>query len=132
MAAQNHHNGWSDRLPVVQMRFARPTNDLERITQFYCEGLGLAEVGRFEDHQGYSGVMLGLPDRGYHLEFTQKDGESLDDIPHSDDLIVFYIPDRQAIGRLVLKLTAMGYHPVPPDNPYWQNKSVGSICVSRS
>lgn len=55
-------------MKVVQFRVARPTNNLAEIVKFYHEGLGLEILGRFEDHSGYDGVMLGLPDKIHHLE----------------------------------------------------------------
>ncbi|NJL95212.1 MAG: VOC family protein [Anaerolineae bacterium] len=115
---------WPERLPVVQVRLARPTRNLSAIRRFYCVGLGLPELGGFQSHGGYSGVIIGLPGMGYHLEFTEKEADAPLPPPHTDDLLVLYIPNREAIGRLVVKLGAMGYRPVPPDNPYWQNKSV--------
>lgn len=51
---------WSNNLPVVQFRIARPTDQLEKIVEFYRDGLGLKVVGSFDRHDGYDGVMLGL------------------------------------------------------------------------
>jgi len=71
---------WPEHLPVVQVRVARPTRRLQELIKFYCEGLGLEVVGSFTAHAGYSGVMLGLPGREYHLEFTEHE-ESVADYP---------------------------------------------------
>jgi catechol 2,3-dioxygenase-like lactoylglutathione lyase family enzyme len=111
---------WSESLPVVQVRVARPTARLAEIVKFYRDGLGLEVIGSFEGHAGYSGVMLGLPGREYHLEFTAHDEESACPAPTRDNLLVFYIPDRQAIDRLAERLGRMGHLPVAPENPYWQ------------
>lgn len=62
---------WPDNLPVAQVRIARPTDRLPEVERFYCEGIGLRKLGSFENHQGYHGVMIGLPGIPYHLEFTQ-------------------------------------------------------------
>lgn len=115
---------WPKRLPIVQVRIARHTNQLDKVVAFYRDGLGLQEIASFENHEGYSGKMLGLPDHEYHLEFTQHEDKHELPPPHADTLLVFYIPDPQAIGRLVVKLGAMGYYPVAPQNPYWEDKSV--------
>lgn len=115
---------WPKFLPAVQVRFARHTNQLEKVVAFYRDGLGLPEIASFQNHAGYSGVMLGLPDSDYHLEFTQHEDPHDLPKPNPDQLLVFYIPDPQAIGRLVVKLGAMGYYPVAPQNPYWSDKSV--------
>ena len=40
------------------------------VVEFYKDGVGLVELGRFDGHSGYDGVMLGLPGSDYHLEFT--------------------------------------------------------------
>jgi hypothetical protein len=42
----------------IQIRFARPTDQLEAVAEFYKQGLGLPELARFEGHVGYDGVML--------------------------------------------------------------------------
>lgn len=115
---------WPDQLPVVQVRIARPTRNLEKILQFYRDGLGLSVIESFEDHAGYSGVMIGLPGFDYHLEFTAHANHKDLERPHEDDLLVLYMPNREAIGRLVVRLGAMGYRPAAPLNPYWENKSV--------
>ena len=44
--------------------------------------------------------------------------------PPFDNLLVLYIPDRQARDAVVLHLQAMGHMPVPPRNPYWAEQSV--------
>ncbi|MCA9890680.1 MAG: VOC family protein, partial [Anaerolineae bacterium] len=56
---------------AARVRVARPTDQLEKVVAFYRDGLGLSVIGHFEDHAGYDGVMLGMPDANYHLEFTQ-------------------------------------------------------------
>jgi catechol 2,3-dioxygenase-like lactoylglutathione lyase family enzyme len=105
----------------VQVRVARPTDRLEEVVRFYSEGLGLKQIGSFEGHAGYSGVMIGLPGHEYHLEFTQHDQGSPCPAPTRDNLLVFYIPDREAVNRLIERLARMGHTPVEPENPYWKN-----------
>ena len=58
-------------MKAVQFRMARPTNQLSEVVNFYQRGLGLKVLGQFQNHDGYDGVMLGLPDKDHHLEFTQ-------------------------------------------------------------
>ena len=57
---------WPEDLPVRYVRIARPTGQLDEVVRFYCEGLGLPELGRFAGHAGYRGVLLGLPGMRYH------------------------------------------------------------------
>ena len=111
-------------MQAVQIRVARPTDKLEEIARFYCEGLGLKKIGSFENHAGYSGVMIGLPVHQYHLEFTRHEKGSPCPAPTRDNLLVFYIPDKNSIEKILAQLAAIGYGPVPPENPYWQEKGI--------
>ena len=111
-------------ISVVQVRIARPTDRLEEVVRFYRDGLGLPELYRFEDHDGYDGVMLGLPGRPYHLEFTHHRQGSPCPAPSLDNLLVLYIPELDQLQALQRRLTALGYSPVAPENPYWLDKSV--------
>ncbi|MEO5951284.1 MAG: VOC family protein [Chloroflexia bacterium] len=115
---------WPSHLPAVQFRVARPTDKLAEVVRFYHDGLGLEIIGSFEEHSGYSGVMLGLPGHNYHLEFTQHSEGGAGHAPTRDNLLVFYIPNAEVIAALVGRLGAMGYMPVPPENPYWQAAGV--------
>ncbi len=113
---------WNNELQVVQVRIARPTDQLDKVKEFYMEGLGLEVVGHFENHQGYDGLMIGLPVKDYHLEFTQFVEGSPCPEPTHDNLLVFYIPDEKQIEVLITCLTGMGYPEVEPENPYWLEK----------
>jgi catechol 2,3-dioxygenase-like lactoylglutathione lyase family enzyme len=117
---------WPDGMPVVQVRIARPTDKLDAVVRFYREGVGLPVVDRFggEGHAGYDGVMLGLPGRSYHLEFTSHEHGSPCPAPTKDNLLVLYLPDRAAIDRIADRLAAMGYPEVEPENPYWAGRGV--------
>ena len=116
---------WPEDLPVAQVRVARPTARLKEVISFYRDGLGLKEIGSFTEHAGYSGVMLGLPGHSYHLEFTEHEEQVTPcDAPSKDNLLVFYLPDADAINRLAARLKAMGHEPVPPENPYWKEKGL--------
>lgn len=110
-------------LQVAQVRIARPTDRLRDVVRFYHEGLGLPIVGAFADHEGYDGYMLGLPGRAYHLEFTQREGDGPCPAPSEDNLLVFYVPDAGQRECLHARLEAIGARAVPPENPYWRDKS---------
>ena len=45
---------WAAKLPVRQVRIARPTDQLDEVVRFYREGLGLPELDRFTGHVGYA------------------------------------------------------------------------------
>jgi catechol 2,3-dioxygenase-like lactoylglutathione lyase family enzyme len=101
------------------LRVARPTDHLEEVIRFYTEGIGLSILGSFEDHDGFDGVMLGLPGAAYHLEFTRKHGHSAGRAPTQDNLLVFYISDKQEWLNATERMVANGYKPVASFNPYW-------------
>ncbi|UFJ39276.1 VOC family protein [Brevibacillus humidisoli] len=116
---------WSAQLPVVQFRVARPTDQLDKIITFYRDGLGLRQVAAFEGHDGYDGVMFGLPGVDYHLEFTQHVEGSPCPAPTKDNLLVFYIPDQEARDAIVTRLEKLGFGPpVEPENPYWRRSGI--------
>jgi Uncharacterized protein conserved in bacteria len=110
-------------ITVAQVRIARPTDQLEEVVAFYRDGLGLPELYRFQEHDGYDGVMLGCPGRSYHLEFTRHRDGSPGAAPSRDNLLVLYIQDTVHLRRLHDHLCALGYAPVEPENPYWRDKS---------
>lgn len=115
---------WTETLHVAQFRIARPTDQLEQIERFYCEGLGLEKLGGFKGHRGYTGIMIGLPDASYHLEFTEHIDGSPCPAPTEDNLLVFYMPNEEQIEAVQSRLANMGYDEVPPENPYWEEKGV--------
>lgn len=88
------------------------------------EGIGLKKIGGFESHNGYDGIMLGLPGHAYHLEFTTREDEGPCEAPTKDNLLVFYIPDSDRMEEIVSRLAEMGYDLVEPENPYWKEKGV--------
>ena len=115
---------WPPRLPVVQLRIARPTADLDRIVAFYHDGIGLPMIYRYEDDSGYDGAIFGLPDRTYNLEITRRRGDGPCPAPPPDNLLVLYMLDRESRDELAVRLAAMGHTPVPPRNPYWAERGI--------
>jgi catechol 2,3-dioxygenase-like lactoylglutathione lyase family enzyme len=107
---------WND----TALRVARPTDRLEEVVRFYTDGLGLARLDTFEDHEGFDGVMVGVPGATYHLEFTRKRGHVAGRAPTEDNLLVFYLPGEQRWHAAVVdRMIAAGYEPVRSFNPYW-------------
>lgn len=105
--------------PITQIRIARPTNNLKKLIEFYEEGLQFERIGEFENHNNYSGIMLGMPDASIHLEFTQSDEPTILPKPSKDNLLVFYFENTEIRDNYVNRLTEMGYAIVEPENPYW-------------
>jgi catechol 2,3-dioxygenase-like lactoylglutathione lyase family enzyme len=103
----------------TMMRVARPTDRLEEVLRFYTLGLGLTQLGSFQDHDGFDGVMLGVPGAACHLEFTRRRGHTVGGAPTQDNLLVFYLPDPEQWQAAVDRMRAAGYEPVSSFNPYW-------------
>jgi hypothetical protein len=61
---------------VNGIRFTKPTNNWDAMLDFYRNALALQQLASFEDHDGYDGVMLGLPNAGVHLEITRRKDSS--------------------------------------------------------
>ncbi|MBR7552572.1 VOC family protein [Allobacillus sp. GCM10007491] len=109
---------------AAQVRIARPTDKFEEIIDFYQNGLGLKRIGEFQGHRGYEGVIFGLPEVNYHLEFTRHVDGSPCPAPTKDNLLVFYITDKSEINHVAHRLEKMGYPEVDPENEYWKEKGV--------
>lgn len=107
----------------MQLRVARHTERLEELVGFYRDGLGLQEVGRFDDHDGYAGVFLGIPGTGAHLEFTSGGGQAAPE-PHPESLLVLYLSDADAVAATARRHEG---EVVASANPYWDEN--GAVTV---
>lgn len=106
-------------MKVPSVRIARPSDDPEALLPFYRDGLGLEVLARFEDHDGFDGIMLGRKGAPYHFEFTRKHGHAVGRAPTEDNLTVFYLPDRAEWTAAVARMQSAGFTPVAAFNPYW-------------
>jgi hypothetical protein len=88
----------------------------------YSRGLGLCEVGRFEDHDGFDGVMLGLKGSSYHFEFTHSRTHPVVPAPTPEDLLVFYVPTAAEWQTACASMLAAGFKQVSSFNPYWETR----------
>lgn len=109
---------------AAQVRIARPTDKFEAVIDFYVNGLGLKEIQQFKGNRGYEGVIIGLPDVNYHLEFTRHIDGSPCPAPTKDNLLVFYITNKNEINKVSNRLQKMGYGEVEPDNGYWKGQGI--------
>ena len=105
------------------LRIARPVSDLERAAAMYRLGLGLREIGRFADHDGFDGVMLGTTGLGWHLEFTRCRAHPVRPAPTPEDLLVLYLPERAEWEAACASMRAAGFAEVEPFNPYWGRRA---------
>jgi catechol 2,3-dioxygenase-like lactoylglutathione lyase family enzyme len=99
----------------MQLRLARHTNRLDELVRFYRDGLGLREIGRFNDHEGYDGVFLAVPGTHTHLEFTSG-GAHPPPTAHPETLLVLYLGSDEAVAQVRARV---GAEEVEPANPYW-------------
>ena len=105
--------------PFPTLRVARPSDDLDRLLAFYVGGLGFELLYRFEDHDGFDGVMLGKKGAPYHFEFTRAAGHKAGRAPTQDNLLVFYLPEMADWQAAIDRMRAAGFTPVTSFNPYW-------------
>jgi catechol 2,3-dioxygenase-like lactoylglutathione lyase family enzyme len=101
------------------LRIARPVSDLATTTEMYCRGLNIQVIDKFDNHDGFDGVMLGAPDADYHFEFTRSRNHPVRPTPTVEDLTVFYIPSVPEWHAGCARMTAAGFKQVASHNPYW-------------
>lgn len=103
------------------MRVARPTTQLERVREFYEIVLQLPVLWTFEDHDGFDGVILGVPDARSQLELVSTPHHT-EPRPTAEDVLVLYLATEEH-AALVERLRSRGTIEVPVDdadlNPYW-------------
>jgi catechol 2,3-dioxygenase-like lactoylglutathione lyase family enzyme len=107
----------------MQVRIARPTRDLERTVAFYG-ALELPVLASFQDHAGYTGVVLGLPDASRQLELVLRDGE--DPAPTDEDQLVLYLGSAERVEKAAELIRAQGFESRAAANPYWERN--GAVC----
>jgi hypothetical protein len=104
---------------LQHLRIARPVSNLQRSESIYCHGLGLVILGRFVNHDGFDGVILGCSDVDYHFEFTACGAHPVIPSPTVEDLVVLYLPLRIEWERRCAAMLAAGFETVMSFNPYW-------------
>lgn len=104
----------------MKFRFARHTNDLEKIKAFYTTILGLKILGSFENHNDYDGVFIGKPNLDWHLEFT-KSNEIVEFNFNEDDILIFYPETNSEYDALLDKISNHAISIIQSKNPYWNS-----------
>ncbi len=102
----------------MKFRFARHTNDLNKVKLFYTEILQLEILGGFENHNDYDGTFIGKPNMDWHLEFTQSD-EIAEFNFNEDDVLVFYPETLVEYDLLIENITKNNINFIESKNPYW-------------
>ncbi|HET6158140.1 MAG TPA: VOC family protein [Dongiaceae bacterium] len=104
---------------VPILRVGRPTDDVDALLPFYVDGLGFEVLYRFDDHDGFDGIMVGHPRYPYHFEFARRRGHTAGRAPTEDNLLVFYLPDEAVYEVALVRMQMAGFAPVRSFNPFW-------------
>jgi len=102
----------------MTFRFARHTNDLEQLSNFYINILGMEILGGFQKHNGYDGVFIGKSNENWHLEFT-KSNEIIQFNFGEEDVLVFYPNTRLEYEHILGKINNFSIKIIKAKNPYW-------------
>ena len=105
----------------MTFRYARHTNNLQAVTEFYTDIIGLSKLGEFNSHDGYDGVFLGKPTMDWHLEFTESEHEARH-TPDEDDLLVFYFDTEEEIDQIKKRMATANIPVQTSKNPYWNRR----------
>jgi len=110
-------------LRPMQVRVARPTRDLAAVGAFYSL-LELPVLSEFRDHEGYNGVIFGLPDASRQLELVAHEGTPPSPTP--EDQLVLYLGSGERVEEVAARIRAGGFEPSVAPNPYWARN--GAVC----
>ncbi|GAA1518342.1 VOC family protein [Streptomyces albidochromogenes] len=113
---------WPEHLDVGAVRFARPTARYDDVVAFYRDDVGLPVLGQWRGHEGYDGVLFGLPGTPVHMEITQHGAPPRIPEPHPENQLVLYVRGPQAVDAAVRRLRERGHEPVRAANPYWPDR----------
>jgi catechol 2,3-dioxygenase-like lactoylglutathione lyase family enzyme len=99
---------------------ARPVSDPALSAGMYCRGLGMHVIDRFQDHDGFDGVMVGMAGAGWHFEFTRCRAHPVLPASTVEDLTVFYLPSGPQWRAACARMRSAGFKAVASFNPYWE------------
>ena len=106
----------------IAVRIARPTGALGPVRAFYEHTVGLPVLWSFTDHDGFDGVIFGLPGEIAQLELVRSPHDERPS-PSAEDALVLYYDSEPARLALVERLRQADTVEVDRDdpvlNPYW-------------
>jgi catechol 2,3-dioxygenase-like lactoylglutathione lyase family enzyme len=108
----------------MQVRVGRPARSLEAAVAFYGGVLNLPVLASFENHDGFSGVVFGLPDASRQLEVVA--GEGVSPSPTPEDQLVLYLGSAERVEEAASRIRGAGFEPAVSPNPYWER--TGAVC----
>ncbi len=107
----------------MKFRYARHTDNLKSLIEFYTKFIGLEVIGSFKNHSNYNGVFLGYQDLDWHIEFTESNGK-VSHSPDEDDLLVFYLNSAEELAAIKKNAESLGIIFTISNNPYWQKNGI--------
>lgn len=113
---------WPEHLDVGAVRFARPTAHYDDVVSFYRDALGLRVLAQWRDHDGYDGVVFGLPEAPVQLEVTQHGTPPTVPPPDPENQLVLYLRGQAAVEAVVARMATYGHRPTSSTNPYWTER----------
>lgn len=102
----------------MTFRYARHTNNLEKIKSFYINILGFELLGAFENHNNYDGIFIGKPNENWHLEFTKSE-EIINFNFGIEDYLVFYPENLSDYDSIIERISEKNIVFIQSKNPYW-------------
>ena len=101
------------------IRIAKPVRDLMLTEKMYTQGLKLTLLGKFENHEGFDGIMLGTSGMNYDFEFTHCKTHEIIPTSTCEDLVVLYEPNYEKWQKMCDDMINAGFVQVTSFNPYW-------------
>jgi catechol 2,3-dioxygenase-like lactoylglutathione lyase family enzyme len=102
--------------PVLQLRLALTTNDFERMTRFYTEGLGISPTAFFENNGGHA-VMVDLGQATLEI-FDEAQAQAIDQLEAGGRVsgqvrLALQVADlKAAMDRLLARGASLVHEPV--------------------
>ena len=107
----------------MEFRYARHTNNIKVLVDFYTGILNFEELFAFNNHNGYSGAFVGKPSHDWHLEFTQSDTPSQHSFDE-DDVLVFYPKTEIEYIDIVRNIESNKIAKIKAKNPFWNENGI--------
>ncbi len=107
----------------MHFRYARHTNNLEDLVDFYTKILNFEVLGDFKNHDDYDGVFLGKESEDWHLEFTISKNTAKH-FSDPDDALVFYPKTKAAWQAILVNLKENKIKTIKAQNPYWNKYGI--------
>ncbi len=110
----------------MHFRYARHTNKINDITEFYTKILHIEVLGHFENHQNYDGVFIGIKGSDWYFEFTTTD-EIVTHTFDEDDCLVFYPTSQNEYDTIMENLSQYKVEIIEHKNTYWNENGISFL-----